>query len=169
MAAIGQDRPGIVAAVTGVLLEQGCNLADCSMTMLSGQFAMIMLIDAPDTLMLDDLDRALEPARSNLELSILVNDAGGGAGHSPDRPYVISLYGADHPGIVYRVASELAARQINVVDLVSRVVGENVYTVVLDIDLPEGLDSELLKQDLRRIAGEVGVDFSFRQAEIDTL
>jgi len=28
--ALGADRPGIVAAVTGVLLRMGCNLKDCS-------------------------------------------------------------------------------------------------------------------------------------------
>ncbi|HVF11766.1 MAG TPA: ACT domain-containing protein, partial [Actinomycetota bacterium] len=31
--ATGKDRPGIVAAVTGALLEVGCNLSDCSMAL----------------------------------------------------------------------------------------------------------------------------------------
>jgi glycine cleavage system transcriptional repressor len=169
MAAIGRDRPGIVAAVTKVLFEQGCNLADCSMAMLSGQFAMIMLLQAPDSLTLEDLDKAMMPVRTELELSILVHQALGGAGHSPDRPYVISLYGADHPGIIYRVCSELASKKVNVTDLMSRIVGDSVYTVVLDIDLPEGLDAEPLEERLRAIAVEVGVDLNFRQAEIDSL
>lgn len=167
--AIGRDRPGIVAAVTKALFEQGCNLADCSMTMLSGQFAMIMLLEAPDALTLQDLDRALRPARRELELSITVHEAIAATGHSPQRPFVISLYGADHPGIIYRVASELASRKVNITDLVSRIVGENVYTVVLDIDLPEGLDGQLLEEELKAIAVEVGVDLSFRPAEIDSL
>jgi len=33
--AIGQDRPGIVAGFTEVLLTLGCNLADCSMSLLT--------------------------------------------------------------------------------------------------------------------------------------
>lgn len=167
--AIGRDRPGIVAAVTKVLFEQGCNLADCAMTMLSGQFAMIMLLEAPGELSADNLGEALRGVESSLGLSIDVHEASGGPAPPPARPYVISLYGADHPGIVYRVASELASRQINVTDLMSRIVGDNVYTVILDIDLPPGLDADALAGDLAKIAREVGVDLNFRQAEIDAL
>lgn len=169
MAAIGRDRPGIVAGVTKVLFEQGCNLADCSMTVLSGQFAMILLLDAADTLTIEDLDRALEPVRAELGLSILVSEGEAAAGKLPERPYVISLYGADHPGIVYRVAAMLASMQVNVTDLMSRIVGDGIYTVVLDVDLPNGLDAQALSHELNEIAGEVGVDLSFRQAEIDPL
>ncbi|CAN5866923.1 amino acid-binding protein [soil metagenome] len=169
MAAIGADRPGIVAAVTKVLFEQGCNLADCSMTVLSGQFAMILLLDASDDLTVEGLDQALGPVRAEMGLSILVSEASGVAGAAPKRPYVISVYGADHPGIVYRVAAALASRQVNVTDLMSRIVGDGIYTVVLDVDLPGALDAEELSRGLGAIAAEVGVDLSFRQAEIDPL
>jgi len=167
--AIGRDRPGIVAAVTKVLFEQGCNLADCSMTMLGGQFAMIMLLDAPDTLGLGGLSEALKEVEARLDLSIDVHDAPPGETPAPTRPYVISVYGADHPGIVYRVTSELAARHVNVTDLMSRIVGANVYTVVLDADLPEGLDAGELERELKAIAAEAGLDLSFREAEIESL
>ena len=33
----GRDRPGIVAAVTRVLADAGCNLEDTSMTILRGK------------------------------------------------------------------------------------------------------------------------------------
>lgn len=167
--AIGRDRPGIVAAVTKVLFEQGCNLADCAMTILSGQFAMIMLLEAPGELSAERLREALEVVETTLGLSIDVHQASGGPGPLPARPYVISLYGADHPGIIYRVAAELAGRQINVTDLMSRIVGDNVYTVILDIDLPAGLEAEVLAGDLKTIAEELGVDLNLRQAEIDEL
>jgi glycine cleavage system transcriptional repressor len=166
--AIGRDRPGIVAAVTKVLFEQGCNLADCAMTMLGGQFAMIMLLDAPDGLTAEQLGEALGQVESALELSIDVHTAPPGSTPPPSRPYVLSVYGADHPGIVYRVTAELADRQVNITDLMSRMMGD-LYTVVLDVDLPEGLDAGELEADLRAIAQEVGLDLTFRQAEIDEL
>ena len=167
--AIGRDRPGIVAAVTKVLFEQGCNLADCAMTMLSGQFAMIMLLEAPGELSAEKLSEELQELEGTLGLSIDVHEVSGGAPPPPARPYVISLYGADHPGIIYRVAAELAGRQINVTDLMSRIMGNNVYTVILDIDLPAGLEADKLSEVLKKIAEEVGVDLTFRQAEIDEL
>ena len=43
---LGQDRPGIVAAVSRAMTDAGCNIEDSSMTMLRGAFAMIMIITA---------------------------------------------------------------------------------------------------------------------------
>ncbi len=39
--AIGKDRPGIVAGVSKALYDLGTNIEDSSMTILSGEFAMI--------------------------------------------------------------------------------------------------------------------------------
>ena len=58
--AIGRDRPGIVAGFTEVLLSLGCNLADCSMSLLRDQFAMILLVEAPDGVSAGRLDAALQ-------------------------------------------------------------------------------------------------------------
>jgi glycine cleavage system transcriptional repressor len=167
--AIGGDRPGIVAGVTEILFELGCNLADCSMTRLGGQFAMIMLLEAPDDVSRGKLEQALQKPGGKFELSIVVREAAHVPSSSPVRPFVVSLYGADHPGIVYRVARELAEREINVTDLMSRIVGDNIYTMVLDIDLPEDIDSERLEEDLEVVARELGVHLSFRPAETDEL
>ena len=57
--AIGADRPGIVAAVTGVLMEHGCNLEDTSMTILRGHFAMMLVVAGPQTSSASDLEAAL--------------------------------------------------------------------------------------------------------------
>jgi glycine cleavage system transcriptional repressor len=43
MTAFGQDRPGIVADVTKLLFENGCNLEDTTMTQLADEFTLILL------------------------------------------------------------------------------------------------------------------------------
>ena len=45
---LGSDRPGIVAAVTGVLSEHDANILDISQTILQGIFTMTMLVDLKD-------------------------------------------------------------------------------------------------------------------------
>ena len=40
--------PGIVAAVSGALGEQGCNLEDSTMTILQGHFAILLVVTAPE-------------------------------------------------------------------------------------------------------------------------
>ncbi len=169
LTAIGKDRPGIVAGVTKVLFELGCNLSDCSMTLLGGQFAMIMLIEAPDGLSASDLQHSLEPTASRMALSITVTDATDSTrGPEHLRPYVISLYGSDHPGIVYTISNELASQHVNITDLVSRIAG-GIYTVMLDVELPPGLDASTLDARLRPIAAEMGVEVTLRTAEPDEL
>lgn len=41
---LGQDRPGIVAAVATTLAERGANILDISQTILQGIFSMTMLV-----------------------------------------------------------------------------------------------------------------------------
>ena len=165
VSAIGEDRPGIVAAVTAVLLECGCNLADCSMSLLRRQFAMILLVEAPDELSLEGLLEALREPAERLGLVTSVREVAHAETASPSRPYVVSLYGRDRPGIVHGVASVLAARQANITDLVNRLAGDDVYTVVVDVDLPRDADAEELARELQSAAKELGIDLTFRASE----
>src|SRR5438309_10067826 len=101
--AIGADRPGIVAEVTRILLEQGCNLEDTSMTILRGHFAMTLVVSAPGDE--TELERAFGPVQEKMGLVVSVRPIGpeqeaSGSGH----PFVVSVYGADRPGIVHAVA-----------------------------------------------------------------
>jgi glycine cleavage system transcriptional repressor len=163
--AIGEDRPGIVAAVTGVLLERGCNLADCSMSLLRRQFAMILLVEAPDDLSIEALQAALGGPAEELGLVVSVLEVPHAGTTTPAHPYVVSLYGMDRPGIVHRVASVLAARGANITDLASRLAGDGVYTVIVDVELPEGADADALASELQAAAKDLGMDLTFRASE----
>jgi glycine cleavage system transcriptional repressor len=48
LSALGRDRPGIVAEVTGVLVEHGVNVEDSRMAILRGEFAMVLVLGAPE-------------------------------------------------------------------------------------------------------------------------
>jgi glycine cleavage system transcriptional repressor len=43
MTAFSKDRPGIVADVTEVIFDNGCNLEDSTMTNILDEFAIILL------------------------------------------------------------------------------------------------------------------------------
>ena len=163
--AVGKDRPGIVAGVTKVFLALGCNLADCSMTRLSGQFAMILLVQSPDSADSQKLARALDESASELGLSISVREARDSEVQGRGRPFVISVYGADRPGIVHGVAASLAELKVNITDLVSHVAGHNIYMMVLEIDLPGDLEENVLREALDGVAAQLGVEVTLRPAE----
>lgn len=165
VSAIGEDRPGIVAAVTGLLLEHGCNLADCSMSLLRRQFAMILLVEAPDELSEEGLAAALEEPARRFGLVTSVREVPHAETTSSGRPHVVSVYGPDRPGIVHRVASVLAGLGANVTDLVSRLAGDDLYMVVVEVDLPDEADAGAVANELQAAAREMAVELTFRPAE----
>jgi glycine cleavage system transcriptional repressor len=85
----------------------------------------------------------------------------------------VSVYGADHPGIVHGVTAALAERKVNVVGLSTRIAGESdgapLYILLLELALPPGLDQQGLGELLDRVAGEQGVDVSVRAIDSDPL
>lgn len=167
--AIGRDRPGIVAAVTGVLFELGCNLADCSMSLLRDQFAMILLVEAPDDVKREGLEEAFRAPAGEFDLLMTVREVPHAEPSKPSRPHVVSIYGADRPGIVHRVSKALAGRGVNITNLTSHLIEESIYTMVLEIDLPADADPAEVENDLRGIASDLQVDVSFRPSEADSL
>jgi glycine cleavage system transcriptional repressor len=170
LAAIGRDRPGIVAAVARVLYELGCNVEDSSMTLLRGNFSIMLVLAAPSGVDVDGLDAALGPACTELGLtySVLPVD------DRPDVPHpshILTVYGADKPGILYRVTDVLASDGVNITDLNSRLVGTDqpVYAVMLELALPSGLRTNDLEGRLRDMATAAGVDLTLRTLEEDVL
>jgi glycine cleavage system transcriptional repressor len=168
----GRDRPGIVAAVTRVLADAGGNLEDTSMTILRGHFAMMLVVTGPAGSGAGELEARLDPVAERLDLQISVRPvtddvtaaAGGGA------RYAAAVYGADRPGLVARVSEVLAALQVNIVDLQTRVVGDPdpVYAMHFELEVPAGRAAQV-EADLRAVAGELGVEVSFHPDEADYL
>jgi glycine cleavage system transcriptional repressor len=163
--AIGRDRPGIVAGFTQVLLALGCNLADCSMSLLRNEFAMILLVEAPEDVGAERLDAALqEPARA-LDLLVTTREFEEVPVPEGDLPFVVSVYGKDKPGIVHTVSRALADMDVNITDLRSHLAGEDLYAMVLDVAVPPALHPEEVAARLQAISQELGVSLTFRSAE----
>ena len=162
VSALGADRPGIVAAVTGVLVEQGCNLEDTSMSILRGHFAMMLVVAAPDGVDAGILERALAAAAERFELVVAVRAIDDDVPASPaGAPYALSVYGADRPGIVHRVAVALADLRVNVVDLATRMIGgadRPVYAMLLDVTVPTDVAVEAVEGRLDEVCGDLGVE-----------
>jgi len=173
VSAVGADRPGIVAAVTGAFLEHGCNLEDTSMTILRGHFAMMLVVAAPEGVGQHELESALTGPAADLDLVVAVRAIDDDVPMSPEgESWTVSVYGADRPGIVHRVASLLASENVNVVDLTTRVIGDPgrpVYAMILEVTLPAGHDAGALQGKLHDLAKQLGVECSLHPSEADIL
>ena len=70
---VGEDRPGIVAAVTNSLYQNGWNLGETSMIRLGGNFTIMMMVTGEG-----DVQAALQPVANRLKLRMHVDDISGG-------------------------------------------------------------------------------------------
>ena len=171
--AIGSDRPGIVAAITRALLEVEGSIEDSQMSILRGQFAVMLIVRVPDGTSDDELGSRLGAVRDELALEALTfNPVDEPAAARPRPSHVLSVYGADHPGIVHGVAEVLAGSDVNVVGMSTRVVGESaeaIYVMLLEVALPDSLDEAALEELLAGVAERQGVDVSVRPVGGDVL
>ena len=170
LAAIGRDRPGIVASVARVLYEQGCNVEDSSMTLLRGNFSMMLVIACPDDLSVDAARAALQPACDDLGLTFSVLEVDDRAS-VPEPTHVLTVYGGDKPGILMATTELLATSGVNITDLNSRLVGEAqpVYALILELEVPAASDVADLDARLHAVASEIGVDVVLHEREADVL
>ncbi|OGR34876.1 MAG: amino acid-binding protein [Desulfuromonadales bacterium GWD2_61_12] len=164
---IGRDRPGIIAQVTEILYKLGCNIADSSCTLLGGQYAMIMIVAHPTIASKEEMAAHFAPLEQ-VKLTAFVRKIDEEAFRCVGiggEICMISVYGADRPGIVYRVTKELAERQVNISDLNSKLVGSEerpVYVMMLETILPDSISEEEIKQVMQHLATEMKVDISVR-------
>ena len=103
--AVGADRPGIVAAITGALLELGGNLEETRAALLRGSFATVLAVAVPDGVGREEVQAALRPVALELGLGLWVGEAAPRSEAPPLARAVVSVYGADHPGIVHAMAT----------------------------------------------------------------
>ncbi|WP_181311563.1 glycine cleavage system protein R [Nocardioides campestrisoli] len=164
---VGHDRPGIIAETTDRLAALGLNIEDTSMTLLRGHFAMTLVCagSASDT----ELEGALAPLAEDGTLTVTVREV-----PREQSPYetasawVLTVHGGDRPGIVSRIAAEVARVGGNITDLTTRLSGD-LYLLLAEVALPADADVEGLERAVKDAAEALGVGASLRPAEADEL
>jgi len=169
---LGQDRPGILAAVSGVLYRLDCNIENVSQTILQFEFAGIFIATRPPELSIQSLLYHLEEELlpRNLYVHMTEVDESREAVTFPESdPFVITTMGPDRKGIVAAFTSILARHQVNVTQL--RAVfkgGDDPHnnTMIYQADVPRSIDQTRLRQELREKAEEFHLDISIQHRDI---
>jgi len=168
---LGEDRPGIIAAVTNVLYENNYNIEEVSQTILQSQFSCFFIVRGPDGLLPDQMVKALEAGTSfNLFFHVREFAAADPEGVSPEsEPYVIVTRGPDRKGLVAGITAVFAAHQVNVGQL--RAVfrggdepGNN--TMIYEVDIPLSIDQKELRRALSEKAKELNLGISIQHRNI---
>ena len=118
---IGEDKPGIVAAVTRALFEFGLNLGETSMLRLGGNFTVMMMVSGEhsEAELRDRLKPVIEAQGMCLNIDPIKAHL-----HEHLVPNIqVTVTGADRAGIVAQVTGALAEAGFNILDLESDVAG----------------------------------------------
>jgi glycine cleavage system transcriptional repressor len=151
----GPDRPGIVAAISERLAAEGADIEDISMTRLSGNFAMMMLVrgGAPGK-----LDAIREKMSSSLGMFIHIEPAVETAAE-PEANVYVSASGPNRIGIVATLSKLLATSGANITEMTTRLLRHTAVPVYLvRIEATTSADLETLKSELAAAGDELGVE-----------
>lgn len=167
----GPDQPGIVAAISSILLKYGCNIEDSTMTRLAREFAVILIINVPDEADFSALQRDMEALDKTHQLSIMVKPIPENLAldsHVPENPYMLSVAGQDQAGITYQVSRKLAELAVNITDLNAQIIqGEDgpIYIMMVEVDVPGTVSVETAGRELQTLGRELGVEIQLRPLE----
>jgi glycine cleavage system regulatory protein len=161
---LGDDRPGLVSAVSAPVSAHAASWERSEMSRLAGKFAGIVVVSAPD----DRVD-ALTAELVALEaqgLQVHVERSGEAA--LPDSPPVsdrlqLDLLGADRPGIVAEISAALAEAHVSIDELSTDVrdapmAGGTLFEARAVLNAPADSDTDALRAVLEALADELMVE-----------
>ena len=168
MTAFGKDRPGIVADVTQILFENGCNLEDTSMTLLAGEFTLILLFTAGSADVADPLSTACRRLEQEKGISAFLRPLAPQETVESDNGVMartLHVEGLDQAGIVYRISRFLADNRINIVELKSTVKaspesGTALYVMDILVQIPTDTAMAPFEKGLLAVADDLNVDIT---------
>lgn len=169
---IGNDRPGIIAAVSRLLYENESNIENVSQTSLQSEFAGIFIATIPVTLSFPELENRLAEVLDPMGLQVHVKPVeprheatNGTAGES----FVITTRGPDQKGLVARVTEIIARHQVNITNCQAVFKGgddPNSNIMIYEVDIPPQTDQQALFQDLREKGAELRLHVGIQHRDI---
>lgn len=166
----GQDRVGIVADLSEFLFKCGCNLLDSSMTLLRGEFALIVMASLPDELSIDDLRTRLSEFGNKWSLMLNVRECNVDLFKQEPSSfsYIIAVYCADRSGIVAGITRQLAEMKLNITDVATKFSGtaeKSIFVMVLEVSSAEDRSAQALQEELAAKCGIPEVDITVQELE----
>ena len=165
LTAFGKNRPGIVAGISQIIFENGCNLEDSNMGRLADEFTLILLLSGQGDDIAERLTRDCK--RLEMEKNVFVFlrplEYSVNGNNGLNDYHSISVEGIDQAGIVYNVSRMLAEKEINIETLRSHKKnspnsGTAIFSMEIQVDIPDAISPTDLDKDLETLADELNVD-----------
>jgi glycine cleavage system regulatory protein len=170
LTAIGEDRPGLVTALSDLVTAHDGNWERSEMAQMAGKFAGIVLVTVPD----DRVDALMGALRSLDERGLLEVRAERAAGRasSVGERVLLHLVGSDRTGIVRDISAALASLEVSIDELATAtreapMAGGDLFEARAVLRLPEGVEVSGVRRVLEAVADELMVDLEVQPVDGD--
>jgi glycine cleavage system regulatory protein len=163
---IGEDKPGIAAQISDIVLAANANWEESRMARLAGKFAGILRVSV-DPARASSLAAGLAGLEANglkvvVEVSALADDP-------QYRTIGLELVGNDRPGIVRDIARMLAELGVNIEELETEITsaptsGDALFHARARLRTPQTVAPHELRSVLESLAADLMVDLTLDDA-----
>lgn len=164
---IGPDKRGLVAQITEEIVAQRANIEESRMARLGGEFAVIMLLSISDGAK-EALLKGLERLNGErVKVFVKETDLARLVVFEGFVPYLITVIGADHEGIVHSIAEYLAELRVQVDDMETHVTkapitGTPLFSMHAEVQAPPELTIKVLREKMTDVGDRLGVDIEVK-------
>lgn len=165
----GQDRPGIIAAVTGQIAEAGARIRDIEQTVTHTLLSLSVVIDFPtassdQTPLIKELLFLAKELGLDLDFQVVSESE---YRRRPIRQsYAVTLLASEVNALALaRVSRALSDNGVNI-ERISKLTRGQLRCVELLITAPEGLDIKELKRRLLHIGSSLAVDIAVQKESL---
>jgi glycine cleavage system transcriptional repressor len=169
---LGHDRPGIVAAVSGILFDLNCNIENVSQTILQTEFSGSFIVTMSEEISLEDLYEkffeTLTPMKLHVHIEPLLQKKGSLTTRESE-PFVITTKGPDRQGLVAGISAILAGYDVNITNLQAVFKGGDEpgnNIMIYEVDIPVDINQQALYRDLRDKAESLNLHISIQHRNI---
>ena len=160
---LGDDRPGLVSALSGPIKARGGSWERSQMARLAGKFAGIVVVSVTD----DQLDALVSDLSAIEDLQVVIERTDEPSQRSSVR-LQLDLLGADRPGIIADISAALATQDVNIEELSTDVrdapmAGGTLFEASAVLEAPASASTDDLRAMLETLADELMVEIKLSQ------
>ncbi len=164
ISALGNDKPGIVNELSKAILDQGGNITESRMTVLGGEFAMMLLVIGTQEC-IGNIISKLEATGEKLNLTLIAKETQAQESNQKRLPYQITVVSMDHPGIVHNISDFLSSRNLNIEEIDTNTypaahTGTPMFSLNMIISVPADSSIRSLRDEFITFCDDLNLDAS---------
>ncbi|MDI9646054.1 MAG: phosphoserine phosphatase SerB [Archaeoglobales archaeon] len=155
----GEDKPGIIYAISKALADKGANIVDIEQNVIQGMFVMFLVAEAENA---EEVVQEVKKVAEDINVNVLIRPFEKKKEEKKEL-YVVTILGRDRVGIVRDITRIFLEFGINVVKTSLTARGE---LISIEFTISAEEDIEAVKNRLRKEAEKLGLDIVLQPYEI---